>query len=184
MDGRGRQSLIRDPRNGGAAVVQIEDPDNGSKIRQSYLPKDLEKEIKKRIYSIREKLRKQTSVWYERQGPRTTDSDKYLIDRVTPSPLPKGWKKSLSVSYEFDRESFQGQLPKKKLKIEIGKNLSLEGSLHQYAVKVKDLGHGRITISVDDSDKSYKQLKKLSEDLELKGKKYTFGLDFLIEYKD
>ena len=30
VDGRGRQSLIRDPRNGGGAIVQIEDPDNGS----------------------------------------------------------------------------------------------------------------------------------------------------------
>jgi hypothetical protein len=30
VDGRGRQQLIRDPRNGGAAVVQIEDKDGGS----------------------------------------------------------------------------------------------------------------------------------------------------------
>jgi hypothetical protein len=30
VDGRGRQQLIRDPRNGGVAVVQIEDRDNGS----------------------------------------------------------------------------------------------------------------------------------------------------------
>ncbi|HVW83992.1 MAG TPA: hypothetical protein VHB50_04905, partial [Bryobacteraceae bacterium] len=30
IDGRGRQTLIRDPRNGGSAVVRIEDPDNGS----------------------------------------------------------------------------------------------------------------------------------------------------------
>jgi uncharacterized protein YfkK (UPF0435 family) len=30
VDGRGRQELVRDPRNGGAAVVRIEDPDNGS----------------------------------------------------------------------------------------------------------------------------------------------------------
>ena len=30
VDGRGRQDLIRDPRNGGAAVIQIEDRDNGS----------------------------------------------------------------------------------------------------------------------------------------------------------
>jgi hypothetical protein len=30
VDGRGRQQLIRDPRNGGAAVVRIEDKDNGS----------------------------------------------------------------------------------------------------------------------------------------------------------
>ncbi len=30
VDGRGRQSLIRDPQNGGVTVVQIEDPDNGS----------------------------------------------------------------------------------------------------------------------------------------------------------
>jgi hypothetical protein len=30
VDGRGRQELIRDPRNGGAAVVRIEDPDNGA----------------------------------------------------------------------------------------------------------------------------------------------------------
>ena len=30
IDGRGRQSLIRDPQNGGVAVVQIEDKDNGS----------------------------------------------------------------------------------------------------------------------------------------------------------
>jgi hypothetical protein len=30
VDGRGRQELIRDPRNGGGAVVRIEDPDNGS----------------------------------------------------------------------------------------------------------------------------------------------------------
>ena len=30
VDGRGRQTLIRDPRDGGAAVVRIEDPDNGS----------------------------------------------------------------------------------------------------------------------------------------------------------
>ena len=30
VDGRGRQTLIRDPRNGGVAVVQIEDKDNGS----------------------------------------------------------------------------------------------------------------------------------------------------------
>jgi hypothetical protein len=30
VDGRGRQQLIGDPRNGGAAVVRIEDPDNGS----------------------------------------------------------------------------------------------------------------------------------------------------------
>jgi hypothetical protein len=30
IDGRGRQDLIRDPRNGGAAVVRIEDRDNGS----------------------------------------------------------------------------------------------------------------------------------------------------------
>jgi len=30
VDGRGRQQLIRDPRNGGGAVVRIEDPDNGS----------------------------------------------------------------------------------------------------------------------------------------------------------
>src|SRR5579871_1363597 len=30
VDGRGRQDLIRDPRNGGPAVVRIEDPDNGS----------------------------------------------------------------------------------------------------------------------------------------------------------
>ena len=30
VDGRGRQDLVRDPRNGGAAVVRIEDPDSGS----------------------------------------------------------------------------------------------------------------------------------------------------------
>lgn len=30
VDGRGRQTLIRDPRNGGVAVVRIEDPQNGS----------------------------------------------------------------------------------------------------------------------------------------------------------
>jgi hypothetical protein len=30
VDGRGKQELIRDPRNGGVAVVRIEDPDNGS----------------------------------------------------------------------------------------------------------------------------------------------------------
>jgi len=30
IDGRGRQSLVRDPRNGGVAVVQIEDKDGGS----------------------------------------------------------------------------------------------------------------------------------------------------------
>src|SRR5689334_2203650 len=30
VDGRGRQQLVRDPRNGGAAVVRIEDPDGGS----------------------------------------------------------------------------------------------------------------------------------------------------------
>jgi len=29
IDGRGRQTLIRDPRNGGVAVVQIEDPSGG-----------------------------------------------------------------------------------------------------------------------------------------------------------
>ena len=30
VDGRGQQSLVRDPRNGGVAVVQIEDKDGGS----------------------------------------------------------------------------------------------------------------------------------------------------------
>src|SRR5205085_6002835 len=30
VDGRGRQELIRDPRNGGVAVVQIEDPEGGA----------------------------------------------------------------------------------------------------------------------------------------------------------
>src|SRR4029077_13577878 len=30
VDGRGRQELVRDPRNGGVAVVQIEDKDGGS----------------------------------------------------------------------------------------------------------------------------------------------------------
>src|SRR5579872_1439113 len=30
IDGRGRQDLVRDPRNGGAAVVRIEDRDGGS----------------------------------------------------------------------------------------------------------------------------------------------------------
>jgi hypothetical protein len=30
VDGRGNQSLVRDPRNGGAAVVQIADPQGGS----------------------------------------------------------------------------------------------------------------------------------------------------------
>jgi hypothetical protein len=30
VDGRGRQQLVRDPRNGGVAVVRIDDPDNGS----------------------------------------------------------------------------------------------------------------------------------------------------------
>jgi hypothetical protein len=30
VDGRGRQSLVRDPRGGGPAVIRIEDPDNGS----------------------------------------------------------------------------------------------------------------------------------------------------------
>jgi hypothetical protein len=30
VDGRGRQELVQDPRNGGAAVVRIEDRDNGS----------------------------------------------------------------------------------------------------------------------------------------------------------
>src|SRR5215813_2620197 len=30
VDGRGRQQLVRDPRNGGAAVVRIEDPQGGS----------------------------------------------------------------------------------------------------------------------------------------------------------
>src|SRR5258708_3183742 len=30
VDGRGRQDLIRDPRNGGVAVVRIEDKDGGS----------------------------------------------------------------------------------------------------------------------------------------------------------
>jgi hypothetical protein len=30
VDGRGKQQLIRDPRNGGGAIVRIEDPDNGS----------------------------------------------------------------------------------------------------------------------------------------------------------
>ena len=30
VDGRGRQTLVRDPHNGGVAVVRIEDPENGS----------------------------------------------------------------------------------------------------------------------------------------------------------
>ena len=30
IDGRGRQTLVRDPRNGGVAVVRIEDPSSGS----------------------------------------------------------------------------------------------------------------------------------------------------------
>jgi hypothetical protein len=30
VDGRGRQTLTRDPRNGGVAIVRIEDPDSGS----------------------------------------------------------------------------------------------------------------------------------------------------------
>lgn len=30
VDGRGRQTLIRDPRNGGVAVIRLEDRDNGS----------------------------------------------------------------------------------------------------------------------------------------------------------
>src|SRR5580704_9751389 len=30
IDGRGRQQLVRDPRNGGSAVIRIDDPDNGS----------------------------------------------------------------------------------------------------------------------------------------------------------
>jgi len=30
VDGRGKQELVRDPRNGGAAVVRIEDPNGGS----------------------------------------------------------------------------------------------------------------------------------------------------------
>jgi hypothetical protein len=30
VDGRGRQELIRDPRQGGTAIVQIDDPDNGT----------------------------------------------------------------------------------------------------------------------------------------------------------
>ncbi|HEV2690117.1 MAG TPA: hypothetical protein VGV35_16280 [Bryobacteraceae bacterium] len=30
IDGRGRQTLVRDPRNGGSAVVRIEDPQSGS----------------------------------------------------------------------------------------------------------------------------------------------------------
>jgi hypothetical protein len=30
VDGRGRQQLLRDPRNGGAAVVRIEDPEGGA----------------------------------------------------------------------------------------------------------------------------------------------------------
>src|SRR3984957_20727833 len=30
VDGRGRQQLTREPRDGGAAVVRIDDPDNGS----------------------------------------------------------------------------------------------------------------------------------------------------------
>lgn len=30
VDGRGRQSLVSDPRRGGAVVVRIDDPDNGS----------------------------------------------------------------------------------------------------------------------------------------------------------
>lgn len=30
VDGRGRQTLVQDPRNGGVAIVRIEDPQNGS----------------------------------------------------------------------------------------------------------------------------------------------------------
>src|SRR5579863_9342209 len=30
VDGRGKQQLVHDPRNGGVAVVRIDDPDNGS----------------------------------------------------------------------------------------------------------------------------------------------------------
>src|SRR5690348_11017957 len=30
VDGRGRQTLVRDPRNGGVAVVRIEDPEGGA----------------------------------------------------------------------------------------------------------------------------------------------------------
>jgi hypothetical protein len=30
VDGRGRQELVRDPRNGGVAVIRIEDPESGS----------------------------------------------------------------------------------------------------------------------------------------------------------
>jgi len=30
VDGRGNQQLVRDPRNGGVAVVQIQDPNNGT----------------------------------------------------------------------------------------------------------------------------------------------------------
>src|SRR5437899_11758797 len=30
VDGRGRVQLVRDPRNGGAAVVRIEDPEGGA----------------------------------------------------------------------------------------------------------------------------------------------------------
>ena len=37
MDGRGRQELVRDPRNGGVAVVQIEDKEGAAKGTRSTL---------------------------------------------------------------------------------------------------------------------------------------------------
>jgi hypothetical protein len=32
VDGRGRQQLVRDPRNGGAAIIRIDDPGGGSEV--------------------------------------------------------------------------------------------------------------------------------------------------------
>jgi hypothetical protein len=32
VDGRGKQQLVQDPRNGGVAVVRIEDPQSGSEV--------------------------------------------------------------------------------------------------------------------------------------------------------
>jgi hypothetical protein len=78
VDGRGRQELIRDPRDGGAAVVRIEDPDNGSEGytfdlfwggNKGYPP------------AAQNRYPEQGERRYEREGDRDRDEDFYHRER-------------------------------------------------------------------------------------------------------
>ena len=154
--------------------------DEGDQVVRRQMPKDLEKEVSKRIFKLREHASK-NGTWYERNG----DYWIQLIHAAQPHPIPVGEAVSMRANW-YEMKGAMGVLPPGKvLKFRIQKFEGEKKGIATYSVVVENDGRPlQATLHVAIGIKDVKRIAKLRKKVIEQGSPFYSKSDAILVYNE